>query len=74
MAAKPDKVEAYSKGPLSIESFDVLIKLSRDKQKTLYFNLRETLVTELDRVVSFNVDQISITSHNLLITWSHKVT
>ena len=42
MTAKLDKVEVYSEGPPSIESFDALITLSRDRWKILYLNFRGT--------------------------------
>ena len=77
MTTKLDKVKVYSKGPPSIESFDVLITWSSyhvTEQKRYISTSARPMATKLGRMVGSNTGLLSIKSHNLLITWSHKVT
>ena len=78
MTGKIDKVEVYSKGPPSIESFNALITwLSyhvAEGKRYISTLVPIPMATKLDRVVGFNAGLLSIKSHNLLITWSYKVT
>ena len=69
MTVKRDKVEVYSKGPLVFWRFDHVIKLSRDKWKTLYFNFRETMSTKWLRVIC-----LTTKPHILSITWLREFT
>ena len=71
------KVEIYSKGPPSIKSFDALNTWSSDHvtDKKRYISTSAgTMAKKLDRMVGSDADLLSTKSHNLLITWSHKVT
>ena len=77
MTVKLDKVEVYSKGQPSIESFDALITWSNyhvTYQKRYISTSARPMATKLGRVMGSNTGLLSIKSHNLLITWSHKVT
>ena len=77
MTAKIDKVDVYSKGPSSIESFDALITWRSDHMtdgKRYISTSAGTMATKLDRVVGSNAGLSSIKSYDLLITWSYKVT
>ena len=78
MTGKIDKVEVYSKGPPSIESFNALITWPSyhvaDGKRHISTLVPIPTATKLDRVVGFNAGLLSIKSHNLLITWSYKVT
>ena len=78
MTGKIDKVEVYSKGPPSIESFNALITWPSyhvaDGKRHISTLVPIPMATKLDRVVGFNAGLLSSKSHNLLITWSYKVT
>ena len=77
MTAKIDKVDVYSKGPPSIESFDALItwpSYHTTDGKPYISTSAGPMATKVDRVVGSNVGLLSIKSYNLLITWSYKVT
>ena len=72
-----DKVEVYRKGSPSIESFDDLITWPSyhvADGKRYIWTFARPMATKLDRVVGYNAGLLSIKSHNLLITWSYKVT
>ena len=78
MTAKIDKVDVYSKGPPSIESFDALITWPNYHMadgKRYISTSAGPMATKLDRVVGSIIyaGRLSIKSHNLLITWSYKV-
>ena len=77
MTAKLNKVEVYSKGPPSIESFDALITWSSyhvtDEKHYIPTSARPTTI-KLDIVMGPNARFVSIKSHDLLITCSYKVT
>ena len=77
MTGTTDKVEVYRKGPPSIESFDDLITWPSyhvaDGERYIWTSAGP-MATKLDRVVGYNAGLLSIKSHNLLITWSYKVT
>ena len=75
--SKLDKVEVYSKGPLSVESLNASITWSSyhvTDEKRYISTCARPMATKLDRVVGPNADLLSIKSYNLLITWSHNVT
>ena len=77
MTCKIDKVEVYSKRPPSSESFDALItwpSYHMTDAKRYISTSAGPMATKLDRVVGSNTALLSIKSHNLLITWSYKVT
>ena len=77
MTGTTDKVEVYRKGPPSIESFDDLITWPSyhvADGKRYIWTSAGPMATKLDRVVGYNAGLLSIKSHNLLITWSYKVT
>ena len=78
MTGKIDKVEVYSKGPPSIESFNALITWPSyhvaDGKRHISTLVPIPMAAKLDRVVGFNAGLLSIKSHNLLITWSYKIT
>ena len=77
MTTKLDKVEVYSKGPPSTESFDTLLTWSSyhmTDEKCYISTSARPMATKLYRVIGSNVGSLSIKSHNLFITWSHKVT
>ena len=77
MTGKIDKVEFYSKGPPPIESFNALITWPSyhvADGKCYISTSAGPMSTNLDRVVGSNAGLLSINSHNLLITWSYKVT
>ena len=67
MAAKIDKVEVYSKGPPSIESFDL-------------WSCDQVITWQMENVISQLLQDLwlsnltYIKSDNLFITWSYKVT
>ena len=74
--AKLGKVEIYNKGPPSIKSSDALNTRSNDQvtvNKHYISTSARTMAKKLDRVVGPNAGLLSTKSHNLLITWSHKV-
>ena len=74
--AKLGKVEIYNKGPPSIKSFDTLNMWSNDHMtvKERYTSTSSrTMSKKLDREVGSNADLLLAKSHNMLITWSHKV-
>ena len=76
MTAKIDKVDVYSKGPPSIESFDALITWPNYHMadgKRYISTSAGPMATKLDRVVGSNAGLLSIKSYNLLITWSYEV-
>ena len=73
MTAKLGKVEIYNKGSPSMKSFEALSSRSSDHvtdKKHISISGR-TMAKKLDKVVGCGL--LSIKSHNLLITWSHKV-
>ena len=76
MTAKLEKVETYSKGAPSIKSSDGFSPSSSDhvtdKERYISTSAR-TIAKKLDNLVCSNVGFLSTKSHNLLITWSHKV-
>ena len=77
MTAKIHKVDVYSKGPPSIESFDALVTwaIYHVTGKIPYISTSMGLMAnKLDRVVGSNARLLSIKARNLLITWSYKVT
>ena len=77
MTAKIDKVDVYSKGPPSIESFDALIMwpcYHMTDGKCYISTSAGPVASKLHRVVGFNAGLLYIKSYNLLITWSYKVT
>ena len=77
MTGKIDKVEVYSKGPPSIESFDALITWPShhvaDGKRHIWTSAGP-MATKLDKVAGSNAGLLSTKSHNLLITWSYKGT
>ena len=77
MTGKIDKAEIYSKGPPSIESFNALITWPSyhvADGKCYIWTSGGPMATEFDRVVGSNAGLLCIKSHNMLITWSYKVT
>ena len=74
MTTKIDKVDVYSKGPTSVESFDALItwpSYHMTDGKRYISTSVEPMATKL---VGSNAGILSIKSQNLLITWLYKVT
>ena len=77
MTGKIGKVEVYSKRPPSIDFFYALITWQSyhvADGKHYISTSAGPMATKLDRVVGSNTALLSIKSHNLLITWSYKVT
>ena len=76
MAAKLGKVEIYIKGSPSIKSFDAMSMLSSyhvtDKKRYISISA-SPIATKRDRGVAANAGLLSTKSHNLLITWPHKM-
>ena len=71
MTAKLGKVGIYNKGPPSIKSFDASDHVTN--KKCYISTSARTIAKKRDRVVVSNAGLLSTKSHNLLITWSHKV-
>ena len=77
MTDKIDKVEVFSKGPPSMQSFDALITWTsyhKANGKRFISTSAGPMVNKFDRVLGVNASLSSIKLHNLLITWSYKVT
>ena len=76
ITAKLGKMEVYSKGPLSIESFDTLNMWSSyhvtDEKRCISTFVR-SVDTKLERVVGFNASLLPSKSPDMLLMWSHKV-
>ena len=72
MTAKFGKVEIYRKAKPSIKSTGSSNHVN-DK-KSYISTSAKLMAAELDRVVGSSADLLTTKSHNLLITWSHKVT
>ena len=77
MTGKIGKVEVYSKRPPSIDFFYALITWQSyhvADGKHYIATSAGPMANKLDRVVGSSTALLSIKSHNLLITWSYKVT
>ena len=76
MTVKPAKVEIYRKKPPSIKSFEDLGMWSSDHMtdKKRYFSTSYVYQTwQSSNLVGSNASLLPAKSHNLLLTWSHKV-
>ena len=71
MTAKLGKVEIYSKGPAHIKSVGSSHDVT-DRKRYISTSMGP-MATKIDRVVGSNAGLLSTKSHDLLITWSHKV-